>query len=113
MSMQTGNAIEPPDEPDSEIRAVLVRLLAGEGPVQRIETHVSTILLGGDRMLKRKRAVRLPHLDFSTPERRLAACTAELAVNRSTAPSLYRIALPAVDDERAPTVNVVGDHATP
>lgn len=46
VSMQTCNAIEPPGEPDSEIPAFLVRLLAGEGPVERIDTHASTILLG-------------------------------------------------------------------
>lgn len=46
VSMQTCNAIEPPGEPDSEIPAFLVQLLAGEGPVERIDTDVSTILLG-------------------------------------------------------------------
>ncbi len=90
MSTQTCNAIEPPGEPDSRTRAFLVQFLAGEGPVERIDTHVSTVLLGGDRVLKLKRAVRLPYLDFSTPERRLAACAAELTVNRRTAPGLYR-----------------------
>ncbi|UHC19514.1 AAA family ATPase [Methylobacterium currus] len=90
MSTQTGTLVEPPVEPGSEIPAFLTRLLAEEGPVERIDTHVSTVLLAGDRVLKLKRAVRFPYLDFSTPERRLAACAAELAVNRRTAPGLYR-----------------------
>jgi aminoglycoside phosphotransferase family enzyme/predicted kinase len=33
--------------------------------------------------------VRLPFLDFTTPEARLAACRAELAINRRAAPRLY------------------------
>ncbi|NGM35015.1 AAA family ATPase [Methylobacterium sp. DB0501] len=82
--------MEPPAEPGADVPAFLVRLLAGEGSVDRIDTHASTVLLGGDRVLKLKRAVRFPYLDFSTPERRLAACAAELAVNRRTAPRLYR-----------------------
>ncbi|KMO37988.1 aminoglycoside phosphotransferase [Methylobacterium tarhaniae] len=90
VSTHTCNVIEPPGEPDSETRAFLVQLVAGEGPVERIDTHVSTILLSGNRVLKLKRAVRLPYLDFSTPERRLAACAAELAINRRMAPGLYR-----------------------
>ncbi|WP_348273143.1 AAA family ATPase [Methylobacterium sp. ap11] len=90
MSTQTCNAIEPPGEANSETRAFLAHLLAGEGPIEQIDTHVSTILMSGDRVLKLKRAVRLPYLDFSTPEGRLAACAAELAVNRRTAPGLYR-----------------------
>jgi uncharacterized protein len=57
--------------------------------IERIETHVSLIFLAGDRAYKLKRAVRLPYLDFSTAEQRRAACAAELALNRRTAPSLY------------------------
>ncbi|WP_425375130.1 AAA family ATPase [Methylobacterium nonmethylotrophicum] len=90
MSTQTRNVIEPAAGPDSETRAFLAHLLAGEGAVERIDTHVSTVLLSGDQVLKLKRAVRLPYLDFSTPERRLAACMAELAVNCRAAPGLYR-----------------------
>ncbi|HEU0157198.1 MAG TPA: phosphotransferase, partial [Stellaceae bacterium] len=61
----------------------------GTGPVERIETHVSLVFLAGERAYKLKRAVRLPYLDFSTIEQRRAACAAELALNRRTAPSLY------------------------
>ena len=59
-------------------------------PVERISTHISLVFLAGDRALKLKRAVRFPYLDFSTPERRLAACEAELQLNSRTAPALYR-----------------------
>ena len=57
--------------------------------VDRIDTHISHLFLAGARVFKLKRAVRLPYLDFSTPERRLAACEAELRLNRRTAPELY------------------------
>ncbi len=62
---------------------------SGIDRVDRIETHVSIIFLAGDRAYKLKRAVKLPYLDFSTAEQRHAACAAELALNRRTAPSIY------------------------
>ena len=61
----------------------------GGAPVEMIETHISRIFLAGDRAWKMKRAVRLPYADFSTPSLRLAACRAELTLNRRTAPALY------------------------
>jgi aminoglycoside phosphotransferase family enzyme/predicted kinase len=59
------------------------------GPVERIETHAAIVFLAGDRAYKVKRAVRYDYLDFSTLERRRAACEAELRLNRRTAPALY------------------------
>lgn len=61
-----------------------------ERDAQTIVTHISIVLLMGARAIKLKRAVRLPYVDFSTPERRLAACEQELLLNRRTAPMLYR-----------------------
>ncbi|MCP5368173.1 MAG: AAA family ATPase [Hyphomicrobiales bacterium] len=58
--------------------------------VERVETHISLVFLCGARVLKLKRAVRFPFLDFSTADLRRAACDAEVAVNRRTAPGLYR-----------------------
>jgi uncharacterized protein len=59
------------------------------GPVETIETHISFIVLAGTRAFKLKRAVKLPYVDFSTPEHRLEACEAEVALNSLTAPGLY------------------------
>jgi len=67
----------------------LTLALSGTGVVDTATTHISRLLLAGDRVFKLKRAVRLPYLDFSTPERRFAACEAEVALNRRTAPDLY------------------------
>jgi aminoglycoside phosphotransferase family enzyme/predicted kinase len=62
----------------------------GVSKVERIDTHISSVFLAGDRVFKLKRAVTLPFLDFSTLEQRRAACQAEVALNRRTAPNLYR-----------------------
>jgi hypothetical protein len=64
------------------------------GPVVRIDTHLSHVFLTPDRAFKLKRAVRLPFVDFTSLERRQAACEAELEVNRRFAGSLYLGALP-------------------
>ena len=58
--------------------------------VDRVETHVSQVFMGGERVLKLKRAVTFPYLDFSTPEKRRLACEAEVRINRRTAPGIYR-----------------------
>ena len=57
--------------------------------VDTAETHISIVFLAGDGAYKLKRAVKFPYLDFSTPEARRAACEAEVALNRRTAPQLY------------------------
>jgi hypothetical protein len=69
-----------------EIIAFLSGLL---GAPQVITTHISTVLLGRDRVYKLKRPVRLPYLDFSTPELRLKMCEREAALNRAFSPALY------------------------
>ena len=68
----------PPDPPDLSSAASQV-----------IETHISTLLLEGDRVYKRKKPVRFGFVDFSTPDRRRAACHREVALNRRLAPTVY------------------------
>ena len=51
--------------------------------VRRIDTHAASVFLAGDRVLKVKRAVHFPFLDYSTLEKRKAACEAEIEVNRA------------------------------
>ncbi|MDE2230276.1 MAG: phosphotransferase [Alphaproteobacteria bacterium] len=57
--------------------------------VERIETHCSIVFLVDDRAYKLKRAIAFSALDYGTVERREAACRAELALNRRTAPEIY------------------------
>jgi len=61
----------------------------GGGTVERIDTHISSLFLVGDRAFKLKKAVRLSFLDFTTLATRREACEAEVTINRRTAPDLY------------------------
>lgn len=64
---------------------------AGSGaPARRIDTHISMVFLAADRVLKIKRAIKLPFLDNSTLEKRRLCCEEELAVNARHAPQIYR-----------------------
>jgi aminoglycoside phosphotransferase family enzyme/predicted kinase len=65
-------------------------LATRERNVKRIDTHAASVFLSGDRALKVKRAVRFLFLDFSTLEKRRAACEAEIEVNKPYAPKVYR-----------------------
>ena len=67
-------------------------------PVKRIDTHAALVFLAGNRVLKIKRAVRFPFLDFSTLGKRRAACEAEIKVNRAFAPAIYRGVVPITRD---------------
>lgn len=83
----------------------------GGQKVSRIDTHAASVFLAGDRALKVKRAVRFPFLDYSSLEKRKAACAAELAVNAPYAPEIYRGIVPITreaDDKLA-----VGGSGTP
>ena len=51
--------------------------------VRRIDTHAAAVFLAGERVIKVKRAVSYPFLDYSTLDKRKAACLAELEVNRT------------------------------
>jgi uncharacterized protein len=66
----------------------------GGAPVTRFDTHGAVVFLAGDRAFKVKRAVRFPFLDYSTLDKRKAACRAELEINRKFAPELYRRIVP-------------------
>ncbi len=59
------------------------------GTVEVIETHISVIVLAGQRAFKLKRAVKLPYVDFSTVDLRLAFCEREVMLNRRAVPDLY------------------------
>jgi len=62
--------------------------------VHRIDTHAASVFLEGDVALKIKRAVRFPFLDYSTLEKRKAACDEEIRINRQFAPQIYRRVIP-------------------
>jgi aminoglycoside phosphotransferase family enzyme/predicted kinase len=53
------------------------------------ETHLSVLYFLDDLVVKVKKPLRLPFVDFSTPEARRAACEEEVRVNRRLAPDVY------------------------
>jgi aminoglycoside phosphotransferase family enzyme/predicted kinase len=77
-----------------QVLAFLADSATHGAPVRRIDTHAASVFLAGDRAFKVKRAVRFPFLDYSTLERRQAACETELAINRPLAPDIYRRVIP-------------------
>ncbi|MBT8480849.1 MAG: AAA family ATPase [Myxococcales bacterium] len=63
-----------------------------------IETHVSWVFLGPEEVFKVKRPVDLGFLDFTSLEKRRAACDAELRLNRRLAPTVYLDVVPITVD---------------
>jgi len=92
--MHGGRARMTSDDPQAEVLAFLSDpathgIVFADEEVRRIDTHAAVVFLAGNQAFKIKRRVRYPYLDFSTLEKRKAACEAELAVNRAFAPQLY------------------------
>ena len=100
-NLPPGGAADAANSQEEVIRFLSDPAVFGPGPgagpgvkrverVDRVETHVSLVFMGAERVLKLKRAVTFPYLDFSTPEKRRRACEAEVRINRRTAPGIYR-----------------------
>lgn len=69
-------------------------------PATTAETHISWVLLTGDRAYKIHKPIATDVLDRSTVERRHAACEQEVRLNRRLAPDVYRgVATIRLDDE--------------
>ncbi|MDD2877025.1 MAG: AAA family ATPase [Acidiphilium sp.] len=71
-------------------QAEVTRFLAELTGARPIETHISAVFAGKDVAWKLKKAVHLPYLDFSTVAARHTMLLRELALNRRTAPEIYR-----------------------
>ena len=67
---------------------------SGVDRVERFETHGNLVFLAGSAAWKIKRAVRLAYMDFSTLEKRHAACVREVEINRRFGSDLYLGCLP-------------------
>jgi aminoglycoside phosphotransferase family enzyme/predicted kinase len=68
--------------------------------VDRIDTHGACVFLAGNEVYKIKRAVKYSYMDFSTLERRRAACAREIEINRPHAPGIYRGLVAITRDDR-------------
>lgn len=75
--------------------------------VKRIDTHAASVFLDGTRALKIKRAVRFPFLDYSTLEKRQAACEEEIRLNRPLAPQIYHRVV-AITEEPDGSIKIDG-----
>lgn len=101
--------------PANDALSALVARLADPGcydhpvdAVRVIETHISFVLLTGEFAYKLKKPLDLGFLDFSTLDKRLAACREEVRLNRRLAPELYLDVVPVAGTPAAPRVNGAG-----
>lgn len=72
--------------------------------VERIDTHISTVLLAGDYAYKLKKPVVFDFVDFSTIELRRQSCIDEVRLNRRTAPQVYVDVVPIAGPHSVPRV---------
>ncbi len=86
-------------------RTMVAALQAALGPgVERIETHISTLLLHGGVADKLRKPLTLPFLDFASAAARRRDCEEELRLNRRTAPQLYLEVRPVLGSPEAPRI---------
>jgi len=78
-------------------------------PVRVIETHISHVLLTGEFAYKIKKPLNLGFLDFSSLDKRLAACREEVRLNRRLAPAIYLDVVPITGTPDAPRINGSGE----
>jgi len=99
MPRSLGSVDQPPASAHAEAPRSQGEILAAladpttygtDDPVVVCETHASWVFLTGRRAYKVKKPVRLAFLDYSTLERRRAACEEELRVNRELAGDIYQ-----------------------
>ena len=86
----------PPVEANDVVRLLSAPSSYPESParIELEETHISWVFLTENFAYKLKKPVRFDFLDFSTPQRRQAACAAEVQLNRRLAPHVYLGVLP-------------------
>jgi aminoglycoside phosphotransferase family enzyme/predicted kinase len=77
--------------------------------VERVETHISYVLLAGEHAYKLKKPLDLGFLDFSTLQRRHFYCEEELRLNRRLAPDLYLEVVPVTGSLECPRIGRPGD----
>jgi aminoglycoside phosphotransferase family enzyme/predicted kinase len=114
--LKVTNTIEGDDAPIKQQRLV-DSLLSGAAfsaaPAERIEhleTHISHVILVGDRAYKIKKPLNLGFLDFTGLDRRRHFCEEEIRLNRRLAPEVYLDCLPINGTAEAPVLG--GDPRT-
>jgi len=82
-----------------------------EPPPTLVQTHLSSLLLGRQWVLKLKKPIALDFVDFRNADRRRQACEEELRLNRRTAARWYVDVLPVTGSTDAPRLGGHGDPA--
>lgn len=77
--------------------------------VTHLETHISHVLLAGDKAYKIKKPLDLGFLNFSTLDRRRFYCEEELRLNRRLAPELYEAVVAFSGTPEAPQFDGEGE----
>ena len=90
------------------LNALVATLRRSVGPVTLIETHISAVLLAGERAYKLKKPVDLGFLDFTGLRQRRHFCREELRLNRRLAPDIYLSVLPITGSVSAPRLGGSG-----
>lgn len=76
--------------------------------VDRIETHISTLLLVGDQAFKIKKPVDFGFLNFTALQQRKFYCEEELRLNGRLAPEIYQQVVAVTDAVDKPAINGSG-----
>lgn len=76
--------------------------------IQRIETHISWVLLTGEYAYKIKKPVNFGFLDYTTQQKRRQFCEEEVRLNRRLAPDLYVEVVGITGSPDAPQINGEG-----
>ena len=79
-----------------------------QAPVERIETHISSLLLVGGRAYKIKKPVNFGFLDFSSLEQRKFYCEEEMRLNSRFAADLYLAIHPIGGSLQQPEIDADG-----
>src|SRR3974390_3759618 len=77
------------------------------GPRRR-KQNFFCIFLAGEKVYRLKKPVRFPYLNFSTLDRREAACRAELRLNRRVAPDVYLDVVPLTESNGSLSIDGAG-----
>ena len=67
--------------------------------IVHLETHISHVFLAGEYAYKLKKPVDFGFLDFTTPEKRRAACAEEVRLNARLAPDIYLGVVPVCQSD--------------
>ena len=76
--------------------------------IEYLQTHISSVLLTGEKAYKLKKPVDFGFLDFSTVDRRKHFCEEEVRLNRRLAPRVYLGVRPVTLDGARPVLDGSG-----